>query len=232
MKNRLLLIVGVVSFVACGSNNGAGTVRTIEPLALSGQIRDYKGGEKYIQGIGIQDQSFIGTINNAGRFSITIPENSVLGSNLLFSNISRCQNASSPNTQNPVSFNVFPIYLKVYPSKTSPLPADEGTLFQSTCGENSCVLPNNNFRLRTVYIDKAVSVKNYTCTIPKLDVRDIERTYNFNLDLKVGWNTIQFVEQSITADSQTLNVENYNLFSPEWNLTPPGQLFFMAQPQR
>jgi hypothetical protein len=225
MKVHLIFVAALVLVSCGGSNDGRNT--PLEPVTVSGQIRDYKGGEKVIRGGGIQNEPIIGGISNTGQFTVTIPTSSRMSPSVIIQEYSRCQVGGSTPATNPLAFNTNDIFLKVYPTKDSP--STEGTLYQSTCGSTSCTLPEKNFRVRTIHVPQAVSVKNYTCTVPFRSAGDLNTTYNFNLDLKAGWNTFRFVEINLTADSQTLDVENYSGIAPDWNLSAPTITTPMSQ---
>jgi hypothetical protein len=214
-----LFFAATLLLVSCGGNDGR--TRTIQPLTLSGQINNYSGGIKYIQGGNVENQPFIGEINTLGQFSVTIPTNTGFFPDILIA-FDVCKNPNDTSTISPLNFSAIPLYLRVFPSKTSPYSELEGTMYQSTCdSKGGCTLPTENFRVRNIYVSEPKNIKNYSCTIPYAYTGKLDTTYNFNLSLIPGWNTIRFVQKNITATTQTLDVENYSGLVAGWNISSP-----------
>lgn len=204
-----LFFTATLLLVSCGGGND-GRIRTIEPLTLSGQINNYSGGTKYIAS-GLDSQLFDGEISNSGQFSITIPANTPSYPKTIF-DVGNCKNPNYTSTNTPINFVSIPVFLSMSPSKNS---ESEGYLYQSTCDTNGgCTLPTRNFTLQHVYVPQPVSIKNFTCTAPYY----LTTTYNINIDLVPGWNTIRFTQINVTATTETFDVENNDNTSPNWNV--------------
>jgi hypothetical protein len=231
-----LLFVPMLVLVSCGSYEDLYFITSTTPFNLSDQIRDYTGGEKIIRGGGIYNRPIIGQINSTGQFSIAIPAYSKMGKDRIIDGFERCKSENTASSTNPLNFDVENVYLEVFPSKDSPDSEYQGSLYQSTCDSSSCVFPAGNFRVRTIHVSQPMILKNYTCTVAPFN-RDVlnggdnynNLTYNFNLDLKTGWNTIRFVQISRTVGSEIFDVENFSGLPPDWHLKPSVYATPMSQ---